>query len=126
MRFTGPGGCVLFAALLPLMVSDVSRADFRCGTRLVSEGVTKAEVLHRCGEPDYRESWKEDRVTRDFYTPVFRQRDWEYARDRDPFLVTEHVMIESWTYNSGSTRFVRYLRFENGILRDISVGTYGY
>ena len=32
----------------------------------------------------------------------------------NPLLVKEQVKIEEWTYNLGSTRFVRYLRVENG------------
>ena len=38
----------------------------------------------------------------------------------------EEVRIEEWTYNLGPTRFVRYLRFENGILDAIRNGDKGY
>ena len=40
--------------------------------------------------------------------------------------VFELIRIEEWTYNFGSTRFIRFLRFENGLLRNISRGGYGY
>ena len=30
----------------------------RCGTRLVSSGDTKFEVLQKCGEPDFVDSWE--------------------------------------------------------------------
>ena len=43
----------LFAAILITVISTVSFAagSMRCGTRLVSPGDTKAEVLLMCGEP---------------------------------------------------------------------------
>jgi hypothetical protein len=108
------------------MLSDVSFAALRCGTRLVHEGDTKAEVIHKCGEPSYVDSWKEERISRDFYVPVFYDPPWKYHRYRAPFLVNEHVKIEVWTYNFGPSQFIRYLRFENGVLKDISIGGYGY
>lgn len=126
MTRTAIGRYVLFITLLLFMLSDISLAELRCGTRLVHEGDSKAEIIHKCGEPDYVECWEEERIQRDFYIPIFRPRAWEYDRYREPFLVKEHVRIEEWTYNFGSTRFIRYLRFENGILRDISIGGYGY
>jgi hypothetical protein len=38
----------------------------------------------------------------------------------------EKVKIEEWTYNPGPTDFIRYLRFENGILTNISTGDKGF
>jgi hypothetical protein len=105
--------------------SDTSFA-LRCGTRLVSEGDTKAEVVYKCGEPGQVESWEEERIMRDYQEPLYQSRYREYLRYRDPFLVKEHVKIEEWTYNLGSSRLIRYLRFENGILRYIATGGYGY
>lgn len=45
---------------------------------------------------------------------------------REPLFVEEFVEIEEWTYNLGSTRFIRYLIFENGVLVDIITGDYGF
>jgi hypothetical protein len=100
---------------------------FRCGTKLVSEGDSKYEVVHKCGEPDYVESWEEERIQRDFglsrkYDPENRRYTW----NREPFLVEEKVRIDEWTYNPGSTEFIRYLRFENGILTKIYTGDKGF
>ena len=38
----------------------------------------------------------------------------------------ETVEIEEWVYNLGPTSFVMYLTFENGVLRKIESGEYGY
>jgi hypothetical protein len=41
-------------------------------------------------------------------------------------FVEELVTVEEWEYNFGSTRFIRYLQFENGRLTRITEGDYGY
>jgi len=41
-------------------------------------------------------------------------------------LAKELITIEEWEYNFGATQFIRYLRFENGRLREITTGDYGY
>jgi hypothetical protein len=100
---------------------------FRCGTELVSEGDTKFEVLHKCGDPDYVESWEEDRLQKDFgLRREYDSNNRRYTWSREPFLVNEKVRIEEWTYNLGPTQFIRYLRFENGILTKISTGDKGF
>ena len=116
----------LVTAFVLLGSVNVSFA-FRCGTELVNEGDTKFEVSHKCGEPDYVESWEEERVQKDFglrrdYDSHNRRYNWY----REPFLVKEQVRIEEWTYNLGPTQFIRYLRFENGILTRISTGDKGF
>jgi len=100
---------------------------FRCGTNPVSEGDTKAEVVHDCGEPDYVDSWEEERIARDFRVErKYDPRTRSYQSYREPLLVKEKVKIDVWTYNLGSTRFTRYLTFENGILTEITTGEKGY
>jgi len=125
MKVFGAGSLFL-PSLLFLFVS-VSLADLRCGTKLVHKGDSKAEVIQKCGEPDFVETWEEERIQRDYYhVSTFSNRLGEYYWYREPFLVKELIRIEEWTYNFGSTRFIRFLRFENGLLRDLSRGGYGY
>ena len=115
-----------FTVLILFGLTDPCVA-FRCGTELVDEGDTKYEVMHKCGEPDHIESWEEDRIQRDF--GLRREYDTHTGRYnwyRAPFLVNEKVRIEEWTYNPGPTEFIRYLRFENGILTNISTGDKGF
>ena len=117
----------LFLLFLLLALSDVSIAGLRCGTKLVHEGDTKAVVIHKCGEPSFVESWEEEHIRRDYnYVPIFSTRTGRYRWYREPFVGKEIIRIEEWTYNFGSTRFIRYLRFENGVLKDMTVGDYGY
>lgn len=127
MKTTVFGAGILFVASLLFVLGGVSVAGLRCGTKLVHEGDSKAEVFHKCGKPDFVETWEEERIQRDYYHgPAYSTRLGEYHWYREPFLVKELIRIEEWTYNFGSTRFMRFLRFENGLLRDVSRGGYGY
>ena len=93
----------------------------------MGEGDTRAEVIQKCGEPTFVDSWEEELIQRDF--GAFRNYDPRtdrYEGYREPFLVKVQVKIELWTYNLGPTQFTRYLRFENGILKEITTGAKGY
>lgn len=117
---------ILLTAFMVLGLWDLSFA-LRCGTRLVSRGDTKYEVIHKCGEPAYVEAWEDELIQRDFgLRRDFDSERRRYTWHREPFLVKEKVRIEEWTYNFGPTRFVRYLRFENGILTAIWTGDKGF
>jgi hypothetical protein len=112
------------------MTSGESAADFWCDGDLVTVGDTRYGVLSDCGEPDFKETRYEKRIKRDFYRDLFRteRRDRYHERElyREPFLVEEFVEIDTWTYNFGPTKFIRYVVFENGIVVDIKTGDYGY
>lgn len=104
-RFAG----VALAITLPLLVSPAALA-FRCGNVLVSEGDSKAEVLIKCGAPDWKTEWSEDIVD-----------------SADPSL-SYHLSSEKerWLYNLGPQRFMRILLFEDGRLTDVSTGERGF
>ena len=118
---------IVIIAILCVFRSVCANNAFRCGTQLVSEGDTRAEVIQKCGEPTFVDSWEEELVQRDFgAVPDYDPRTGRYEGSRQPFLVKIQVKIELWTYNLGSTQFTRYLRFENGILKEITTGAKGY
>jgi hypothetical protein len=37
-----------------------------------------------------------------------------------------HITVEEWTYNHGPHRFIDRVRIENGRVRKINSGSYGY
>lgn len=74
-----------FAAAAPAL------ADFRCGSRLVTEGMRGFEIIERCGDPDYSASYPL-RVLGDHRLPF-----------------EEH----HWYYNPGSQSFVRRMVLRN-------------
>ena len=114
--------CILPVVLLLTVTTGVVASDFFCGSKIVTVRDHKHDVLRKCGEPSYVEVWEEVRVKRDFGPGLMNT---ETGWHRLPLFVKELVTIEEWEYNWGSTRFIRYLRFENGRLTRISEGDYG-
>jgi hypothetical protein len=115
--------CILMATLWITAVSDVLASDFSCGSKIITTGDYKYDVLRRCGEPSHVEVWERVRVKRDIEPGLFEV---EMGLSRWLPFVKEIVTVEEWEYNWGPNRFIRYLRFENGRLVRITVGDYGY
>lgn len=104
----------LLVALL-FLGSDQALA-FHCGTRLVHEGDTRAEVRAKCGEPTDVE------VRSILRRPIF----WFHGR---PFFAGTglvEIPIEFWLYNLGPNKLMRRLRFEDGELVEIETLGHGY
>ena len=116
--------CIVVVVLLLAAVSQAVDSDFRCGNEIISVGDRKFDVLRKCGEPSNVEVRQEIR-TRNLGSVVLgpEKRIQIYPA---PFLVDELVTIEEWEYNSGPTKFIRYLTFENSFLVSIALGDYGY
>jgi hypothetical protein len=100
-----------------LLAASPSFAAFRCGTQLVSEGDTRSQVAHKCGEPD-------DVIAK---KSVFR-RPVIWTRGRPYFIGEDYieVQVEAWIYNLGPNKLMRSLRFEDGILAEIETLGYGF
>jgi hypothetical protein len=80
----------------------------RCGHKLVELGDYKGDVLALCGEPESVET-RTKIVSSTLHHP-HRTLDLQQY---------EEIQIEEWVYNLGSSRLQRYLRFENGELKEI-------
>ncbi|MCU0561564.1 MAG: DUF2845 domain-containing protein [Desulfobacterales bacterium] len=97
----------------------------RCGSRLISEGDPRDKVLNECGPPTSVEEWEEERYDWfDRFPPSSRYR--EFERYGNAYRVKIHVRVEVWTYNRGPSRFMEQVRLENGVVRRIFSGGYGY
>ena len=110
--------------LSTFMLVHANATSLRCGTRLITEGDFKAKVLAQCGEPDHVEVREEERVYRYYRTHAENYR--YYENYLEPGYIKELVVIEEWTYNHGRYRFMDHVRFENGRVRNIESGDYGY
>ena len=90
--------------------------SFHCGTRLVHEGDTRAEVRAKCGEPA------------DVEVRSILRRPVIWLRGRPFFASTDFVEIpvETWLYNLGPNKLMRRLRFEDGVLVEIETLGHGY
>jgi len=101
---------VLSLLVTTLLLTGSPAAALRCGSDLVVVGDHRFEVLAKCGEPALIDSW--DRKV--------------YVAPYDNRIESRQVVVEEWTYNFGSSRFVKILRFENGRLVHIEEAGYGY
>lgn len=129
MKFAPIPAILLLTACMTFLVPENGSA-FLCGTMLVSIGDTKREVLEKCGEPDSVETWTEERPRwyprRHYYKPYSWYDEPDKKHYKRPYRPVAVIRIEEWVYNFGSSRFIRYLRFENGKLKRIETGNYGY
>nr|WP_281284245.1 DUF2845 domain-containing protein [Exilibacterium tricleocarpae] len=95
----------------------------RCGVKLVSKGDSQFKVYKICGEPDFVEK-------RSVYRSGLPNARYSDTHKREELLwhqrSYEEVRVEEWTYNFGPNRFIRRVRFENGVVVKIDVQGRGY
>lgn len=102
----------------------------RCGNKIVKDGDPIAKIRKICGEPvsiQYRT------IYRGGIPRTLRlERDTNGLRDASDSELLIHrrsvveVLIEEWTYNFGPHRLMRVIRFENGLVSDVTQLGYGY
>jgi hypothetical protein len=116
--------------LAVLIISTEPAFALRCGTKLVDIGDHITKVEHMCGEPvsiqfstAYRSGIPRHTVRRSARSSLRSSSDQELLiHDRSAI----EVQLEEWTYNFGPTRFMRAIRFENGVVVKIESLGYGY
>jgi hypothetical protein len=114
---------VVLLSMVMIMAANEAAA-FRCGTRLVSVGDSRYEVLWKCGEPSWVESWVEKRFQPYSDEPFSDGR--RFYLPPSTLATVVYVNIEQWIYNQGRTHFTRILTFENSRLARIEMGDYGH
>ena len=107
---------MLIAVALSLGALAARADNVRCGSRLANTGDTREAVRHKCGDP--AEVSRQTLLRRPTY---FYRGRFYYSGDE---LV--EVPVEVWTYNFGPNKFMRRLRFVDGLLEDIETLGYGY
>lgn len=105
-----------FVSTTPAVAED----SMRCGSKLVSRGDGKDKVLALCGEP----------TSVSLHGMVRRapRYDYGYGYNRYEYYGPGWVdlPVEIWTYNFGSSKLLRKLRFVGDELDDIDTDGYGY
>ena len=104
-----------------LLISQPAEA-FRCGSRIIRDGMHEGQVRAFCGEPI---ATRQLGLVLRSYTPRHYSLggiSGAYYRHGyyDEVLATELV------YNFGPRKLMRILRFEGGYLVDIKTAGYGY
>ncbi len=84
-----------------------------CDASLLAEGLTTFDVLARCGEPTLREVRQEARLVAAGIGELEEQLERTRVR-------------EVWTYDFGPRALVRFVDLEDGVVRAIRIGAYGY
>lgn len=119
-----------FAAALSLSVVTLLFAEpaeaFRCGSKLVKDGMHEVQVTAVCGEP----------TTRRNLGVAVRYYDYRYFRESSPGgrlyrtpgsgNFASEVVITEYVYNFGPRKLMRRLIFEGGVLVTIESIGYGY
>lgn len=111
--------------MLTIFYAEPAEA-FRCGSKLVRDGMHEAQVTAICGEP----------ATRRNLGVAVRYYDYRYYRDssrdslryRTPGVgnFASEVVITEYVYNFGPRKLMRRLIFEGGVLVTIESIGYGY
>lgn len=79
-----------------------------CSPQVLEQKKTRAELLQACGEPFFKDERVETRL-----------------RSAGGVMRKFTVTVEEWTYDFGSTQFMRTVVIENGKVVDIRLGDHG-
>ena len=85
-------------------------------------GDLMSDVVANCGEPSEVRVGEVKQIGQ-YFVPSHVRDGWLL---QGPFIGEVPLDVEEWVYNFGPGRFIRILRFENGILRAINRGGYGW
>lgn len=95
-----------------------------CEPNRIAPGMSKYRLLEFCGEPDRKESVILHRAPR--REPRRHDPFRHEPLRRGPGGTFVPVRRETWLYNFGSSRLVREVILENGVVADVVVGERGY
>jgi hypothetical protein len=99
---------------------------FRCGTKLVKEGMHEAEVVAICGEPTSMRHLGYAVRLLDYRDRRPGVPGWTLSRGPSHALYPAEVMVTEYVYNLGPRKFMRRLVFEGGLLATVEKLGRGY
>lgn len=124
VRFGKPE-MIIASVLLALLMAEPAAA-FRCGNKLVKDGMHEQQVIAICGAP----------ATKRQLGYALRPYDLRLRRHRSPGFdaysspgyghFSQEVMITEYVYNFGPRKKLQRLVFEGGVLISIEAIGYGY
>lgn len=124
---------LVLCAMVPSVLAEVD--GMRCGTKLVVAGDTKLEVLKKCGEPDFTETIKMLKTSKEVnlsdggtnLTSRHSKLSSNHSGQSGITLGTETLeAIEQWSYNRGPTQFIKLLTFRGGRLESVEEAERGF
>ena len=115
----------LSVLLVLVLLLPETAAAFRCGTKLVKDGMHEAEVIAICGEPTTVRRLGYAIRSVDIRDRRHSSPGWTMSRG-GYYSYPVEVMVTEYVYNLGPRKFMRRLLFEGGILVQIETLGYGY
>lgn len=103
----------VFAATL--LLSEPAAA-FRCGSKLVKEGMHELEVVNICGQPSSVRHLGYAVRNVDIRAQRLTVPGWTISRSPGYHSYPAEVMVTEYVYNLGPQKFMRRLVFEGGLL----------
>ena len=118
---------VASAALLLLCLSfSEPAAAFRCGNKLVQDGMHEVQVIAVCGQPATMRNLGVAVRAYDYRDHRQSSPGWSSSRRPGYGYLAQEVIITEYVYNFGPRKLMRRLIFEGGVLVTIESIGYGY
>ena len=119
---------LIATTLIIALFSATNAWAMHCGNKLINKGDSQASVLKYCGEPVKKsERYVLRSGTYPSHKPGINVNNEDLiSNDRYYIYGRSEVLLEEWTYNFGPSKFMRLVRFANGIVEDVKSLEYGY
>ena len=113
------GWMIGLAALIFIFSQDATASwrSLRCDRKLVKIGDFQSEVIAKCGDPQYVETFED---YPGFWVSKYYEDD--QGRFKAPYLLRHPIKKEVWTYQLGPNRLPYYLYFYKGRLTRLETG----
>lgn len=116
--------CLPLTAVFVLLAASCDALALRCGSRLVVEGMSEAEVVRLCGEPvTVRQLGY---VLRPYILKLPGGRPGTHGTRRVYGGFHEELLVKDMLFNFGPRRLMRLMRFEGGRLVSVETAGYGH
>lgn len=108
------------------LLAPATANAFRCGTKLVKEGMHEVEVVAICGEPASIRHLGYAIRNVDYRRDGIRVPGWTLSRHSTYYSYPAEVMVTEYVYNFGPRKLMRRVLFEDGLLVSIETLGRGY
>ena len=109
---------------LAMLLSTNAAIAARCGSQLIVKGDSQAKVKKYCGEPATKSEYYA--IRRGTYPTRDENGEWVEPEREYKFIGRTEVLVEDWIYNFGPNKFMRRVRFTNGIVESVDTLERGY
>ena len=120
-----PKSAAIATLIAATLLYSGSAHAFRCGSKLIRDGMHEQQVVARCGQPTTVRHIGQTIRAYDYFSHV-RRHGYTYWRSPGFSHLATEVVVTEYVYNFGPRKLMRRLVFEGGILVSIETIGYGY